>query len=73
MGKIIETIVGLAVLLFIGLFILAILHTVKGNIDKRNSRKPMCAERIEMIKNEFTAKKIYDTCMGPYNLFKTDK
>ena len=30
---------------------------------KRSSRKSYCADRIEHVKNEFTAKKIYKACM----------
>ena len=73
MKNLIEGVVGIGVLLLIGAVILGVFLTVKENIDKRNSRKPICAERIENIKNEFTAKKIYETCMGPYNLFKINK
>ena len=60
----------------IGIFIVAIFiiamiygaisdgfNFVSKKLDKRSSRKAYCAERIEHVKNEFTAKKIYKACM----------
>ena len=36
---------------------------VSKKLDKKSSREAYCAERIEHVKNEFTAKKIYKACM----------
>ena len=41
MKNLIEGIVGIGVLLLIGAIILGVFLTVKENIDKRNSRKPI--------------------------------
>ena len=64
---IIWTIIGGFFILFIFLAIVgwAIegFEFAKKKLDKRSSRKAYCAEKIYYIKNEYTAKKIYEACM----------
>ena len=55
----------------VAIFMIAIIYSaisdsfnfVSKKLDKRSSRKAYCAEKIEYVKNEFTAKKIYKACM----------
>ena len=55
----------------VAIFIIAIIYSaisdgfnfVSKKLDKRSSRKAYCAEEIYNIKNEYTAKKVYEACM----------
>jgi len=38
-------------------------ESINSYFDNKSETERICAERIEDIKNEFTAKKIYESCM----------
>ena len=59
----IQYLIGAAVL--IGILFLIYVGIMKFNeyLDERGDRKAICAEEISNIKNEFTAKKLYEACM----------
>jgi hypothetical protein len=51
------------IVLLIFSFIVEGYEWVTDKLDDRNSRKERCLERSYNVKNEFTAKQMFKTCM----------
>lgn len=64
MKKLFDFILLIVVLLFIVAMGLGLYEEWQERSDKKKSRQAICAERIENIKNEFTAKQLFKSCMN---------
>ena len=63
-NKVVKFIVQIVVLLFILAMGSGLYEDWQERSDKKKSRQAICAERIENIKNEFTAKQLFKVCMN---------
>ena len=62
--SVVSFLVGLLILISLIFFLPKGYTKISNFFDDRSERKAFCAEEISNVKNEFTAKKLYETCMN---------